>query len=73
MAKLFKLVKSHGLYVIRDLIILKVGITLILGTAFYLYKYNKNKHKTASRRITATTSIATTNNMNHNREQQWQL
>ena len=47
MAKLLKLVKSHGLYVIRDLIILKVGITLILGTAFYLYKYNKNKESYA--------------------------
>lgn len=43
MVRLFKLLKAHGLYVIRDLIILKVGISLILGTAFYLYKFNRNK------------------------------
>ncbi|CDW78468.1 UNKNOWN [Stylonychia lemnae] len=45
--KLLNILKKNGVYIIKDLFILFLILTFIVGTVLYLYKYHKKKESYA--------------------------
>ncbi len=45
--KFFQMLHKHGFKLLKYLVLIKVAITCIFGTAFYLYKIHKDKESYA--------------------------
>lgn len=45
--KLIKILLKNGIYILKDLFVLTLILTFLIGTILYLYKYHKEKESYA--------------------------